>query len=656
MSPEVGEGSTIDARYRLLRRIGSGGMADVWLAEDSHLQRQVALKVLHRRFAQDREFVERFRREAEAAAGLSHPNIVAVYDRGDVDGTYYIAMQLLEGRSLKEMIDRGLAPEQAVGLIRQVLEAAGFAHRHGVVHRDLKPQNVIVDEEGKATVTDFGIARAGASEITQAGSVMGTPHYLSPEQAQGQAVTAVSDLYSVGVMLYEALAGRVPFEADSAVAIAMKQVSHTPQRPSSIAPAVSPALDAVTMRALEKDPGQRFQSAEAFIAALDAAGRDPGGEHGGTAAFVALPSPVVGAEDAEAAEGDPEEEERKRRRRFWMILAAAAVAIGVFLGFALTRDTTTDVPGVTGNQLNVAIALLEQNGFKVGEVDRVQREVAVNTVLEQDPPAGGAELDCAFLGFFCSKPKVGLTVSAGPGSADVPGGLAGMSQEEAVARLEEAGFEAQVETVNSDRVEAGLVIRSDPSGGSTATRGSAVVLTVSKGAKLATVPVLVGTQRSVAVQQIRGRGLTPSVEEEESAKPAGEVIRQSPSAGSELPRGAAVSIVVSKGEQKARVPNEIGKERAEAVEAVRDAGLRPSVQEQETEVPQQVGRVTDQFPPPARKSNRAAKSRWSSASARRKAKRKPNEGRGALRRPLLRARRLPALGRGGRGRLAAGRP
>ncbi len=255
MPPEVGEGSTIDGRYRLLRRIGSGGMADVWLADDPHLQRRVALKILHRRFAQDREFVERFRREAEAAAGLSHPNIVAVFDRGDIEGTYYIAMQLLEGRSLKELIDQGLTPEQSVGLIRQVLEAAGFAHRHGVVHRDLKPQNVIVDDDGKATVTDFGIARAGASEITQAGSVMGTPHYLSPEQAQGQAVTAVSDLYSIGVILYEALAGRVPFEADSAIAIAMKQVSHTPQRPSSINPTVSPALDAVGDARTREGPG-----------------------------------------------------------------------------------------------------------------------------------------------------------------------------------------------------------------------------------------------------------------------------------------------------------------------------------------------------------------------------------------------------------------
>jgi beta-lactam-binding protein with PASTA domain/predicted Ser/Thr protein kinase len=597
---EVGEGSTVDGRYRLLRRIGSGGMADVWLAEDAHLQRRVALKVLHARFAQDREFVGRFEREAEAAAGLQHPNVVAVFDRGDVGGTHYIAMQLLEGRTLKELIDQGLTSEQAVALIRQVLEGAGFGHRHGVVHRDLKPQNAIVDDEGKVTVTDFGIARAGASEITQAGSVMGTPHYLSPEQAQGQDVTAVSDLYSIGVMLYEALTGRVPFEADSAVAIAMKQVSHTPQRPSSLNPQVSPALDAVVMRALEKDPGQRFQSAEAFIAALDAAMGEPGSGGGGTAAFAPLP-PVVAPEEAVAAEPDAEEQaRRKRRRRIWIAVAVAAL-VGLLVGFALTRETTTEVPGVTGNQLNVAIALLEQNGFTVGDVNRVQREVASNTVLEQDPaaspPAAEADLDCAFLSFFCSKPKVALTVSAGPGSAKVPG-TAGLSEEEAAAKLEEAGFQATVEQVNSEKVEAGLVIHSEPSGGQTATRGSAVVLVVSKGRKLAKVPVLVGTQRAVAVQQIRGRGLVPSVEEEESAKPAGEVIRQAPSAGSELPHGAGVAIVVSRGERKAKVPNVIGRERREAVEAVRAAGLEPTVREEATEVPSQVGRVTDQFPPP----------------------------------------------------------
>ncbi|MFN8163148.1 MAG: PASTA domain-containing protein [Solirubrobacterales bacterium] len=597
--PEVGEGSVIDGRYRVLSRLGAGGMADVWLAEDTHLQRRVALKALHRRFAQDREFVERFRREAESAARLSHPNIVAVYDRGEFEGTYYIAMQFIEGPTLKELIDRGLSPEEAVALIRQVLEAARFAHRHGIVHRDLKPQNVIVDADGKALVTDFGIARAGVSEITQTGSVMGTPHYLSPEQAQGFDVTAVSDLYAIGVILYEALTGRVPFEGESAVAVAMKQVSQTPLRPSSINPRVSPALDAVVMRALEKDPGQRFQSADAFIAALDAAIREPGAGQG-TAAFAALPPVVAVPEDA-ATEPDPEEEEERRRRRWLWAALAAAIVIGVLVGLALTRDTSTEVPNVKDSELNVAIALLNQKGFSVGEIRRVEREAPVNLVLEQDPlaspPAAQASLDCAFLTFFCSKPEVTLTVSAGPGSGKVPG-TAGLTREKATEALKAAGFEVQVETVNSDTVEEGLVIHSDPAGGSTETHGSTVTLFVSRGPKLIKVPVLVESQRRLAVQQIRGRGLEPIVEEEESATPAGEVIRQSPSAGTRVPPGSPVTIVVSRGKKQAKVPNVIGKLRSEAVRAVRAAGLSPVVEEEETEVPSQVGRVIDQFPPP----------------------------------------------------------
>jgi beta-lactam-binding protein with PASTA domain/predicted Ser/Thr protein kinase len=596
--PELSEGSVVDGRYRVLRRIGSGGMADVWLAEDQHLQRQVALKVLHARFAQDREFVERFRREAESAAGLNHPNVVSVYDRGEVDGTYYIAMQYLEGRSLKELIDVGLTPEQSVYLIRQVLEGARFAHRHGIVHRDLKPQNVIVDDDGKAVVTDFGIARAGVSEITQTGSVMGTPHYFSPEQAQGEEVTPVSDLYSIGVILYEALARRVPFEGESAVAVAMKQVSQAPQRPSSINPQVSPALDAVVMRALEKSPGDRFQNADAFIAALDTALKAGDEMKGGTAAFAPLPPTVARADAAELAEMDElEEEERRRRRRLWTIAAIIAL-LAALLVFALTRDTTTDIPNVTDSPRYLAEARLETQGFKVGDVTTVKRaEAPAGTVLEQDPLPGGADLNCSFLTLFCSKPAVDLTVSSGPGETKVPS-TANLPQAEATEKLEEAGFVVQVQRVNSTSVDEGRVIHSDPSGGSTVTEGSTVTLTVSAGPKLAKVPILVETQRSVAVQQIRSRGLVPSVTEKASSAPAGQVIRQAPSAGSQVPPGSTVSITVSKGVEKASVPNVIGKLRPDAVATLREAGLKPTVSEQETDVPSKVGRVTDQFPPP----------------------------------------------------------
>jgi serine/threonine-protein kinase len=590
---ELAEGSVFDGRYRVLGRIGGGGMADVHLAEDTHLQRRVALKVLHRHFAQDRQFVERFRREAEAAARLSQPNIVAVYDRGEFEGTYYIAMQYVEGPTLRELIDRGLSIEQAVAIVRQVLEAARYAHRNGVVHRDLKPQNVIVDPEGKAMVTDFGIARAGVSDITQTGSVMGTPHYLSPEQAQGQEVTAVSDLYSIGVMLYEALTGRVPFEGESAVAIAMKQVAEVPQRPSTLNPRVSPALDAVVMRALEKEPGQRFQNADAFIAALTAAMREPAGA--GTADFAALPPAYVAP--AEAEEAPPGEQER-RRRRWWLIGLLAAVIAGVLLALLLTRDTTTEVPDVTGKQLEFAILQLERNGFKVGKEEFVQRQAPRNTVLEQEPTPGKADEDCSFLTLFCSKPKVNLTVSAGPGSSVVPG-VAGEPQEAAEENLEAAGFEVAAEGQNSSSVEEGEVIHTDPGGGETATNGSTVTIFVSRGPRLVKVPVLVGSQRRVAVQQIRGRGLAPEVAEEETeSAPAGEVLRQSPSAGTRVEPGSTVSLVVARSKQKAKVPNVIGKERREAVEAIREAGLAPFVEEEETEVESQIGRVLDQFPTP----------------------------------------------------------
>ena len=590
---EVREGSVVDKRYRVLRRIGSGGMADVWLAEDAHLQRQVALKVLHSRYLQDQDFIARFQREAESAAGLQHPNIVAVFDRGQDDGVNYIAMRYVEGPTLKQLIERGLTPEQAVALVRQVLEGARFAHRNGIVHRDLKPQNVIVDEEGKAVVTDFGIARAGVSEITQTGSVMGTPQYLSPEQAQGFEVTGVSDLYSVGVILYEALTGRVPFEGESAVAVAMKQVAETPQRPSSINPQVSPALDAVVMRALEKEPGNRFQSADAFIAALDQAMREPGATRG-TATFAAAPPVVATAEEL------PPVEDRRRNNWLWGLLVAAIV-IGLLIGLLATRDSKTDVPNVTGKQIEFAIAQLERKGFEVEE-HTVQRQSPRGTVLEQDPLPGKANEDCAFLSLFCSKPKVDLTVSAGPGSGEVPS-TNGLTAAAAAKKLEAAGFEVAQQRINSSSVEEGLVVFSEPRGGDTTTNGSTVTIFVSQGPKLANVPVLVGVQREVAVQRLSARGLSPTVSEEESPSPKGQVIRQSPSAGTQVEPGSTVALVVSSGEEKeeveeAKVPNVIGKERRDAVEAIRAAGLTPQVEEEETEVSGQVGRVTDQFPPP----------------------------------------------------------
>jgi serine/threonine-protein kinase len=587
---ELAPGQVFDGRYRIERKLGAGGMADVWLAEDTHLQRQVALKVLHGRYAQDREFVERFKREAESAAGLQHPNVVAVYDRGEFEGNSYIAMQYVEGPTLKQMIDSGLTPEQAVMLVRQVLEAARFAHRNGIVHRDLKPQNVIVDAEGKAVVTDFGIARAGVSEITQTGSVMGTPHYLSPEQAQGFDVTPVSDLYAIGVILYEALTGRVPFEGESAVAVAMKQVSQTPQRPSSIRPTISPALDAVVMRALEKDPGQRFQSADAFIAALDEAMRQPQAG-AGTQAFAPLP-PVVAVPVEEV-------EEDHSRRNWWIAAAVAAILIGLLVGLLLTRDTTTDVPNVTGKQIEFAILQLERKGFSVGEETFVEKEAPQGTVLEQDPlpspPANQADESCSFLTLLCSKPKIDLTISGGPGSGTVPP-TAGLELEEAEKKLEKAGFEVETESVNSASVPEGSVVYSEPKAGQKATHGTTVTLFVSQGPKLVKVPVVTGSRRSVAVERIRGRDLVPEVGEEENKAPAGQVLSQSPNAGTELEPGSTVGLVVSAGIETTKVPVVTGTERRVAVERLREAGLVPVVEEEETPLEGKIGHVIEQTP------------------------------------------------------------
>ena len=263
-------GSVFDGRYRIERKLGAGGMADVYLAEDQELGRRVAIKILNDRHAADDSFIERFRREAKNAAGLSHPNIVSIYDRGEAEGTYYIAMEYLDGRSLKELIvGRGPAPiKVTIDYARQILAAVGFAHKHGIVHRDIKPHNVLVGPEGRLKVTDFGIARSGASQMTEVGSIIGTAQYLSPEQARGAPVDQTSDLYSVGVVLYEMLTGQVPFTGDTPLEIAMKHLSEVPQPPSELRPEVPHDLDSVVLRALAKDPAERYQSAEEMDADL----------------------------------------------------------------------------------------------------------------------------------------------------------------------------------------------------------------------------------------------------------------------------------------------------------------------------------------------------------------------------------------------------
>src|SRR6201992_2006839 len=268
---EFDAGAIIDGRYRVLSRVGAGGMADVYLAQDEQLGRQVALKLLHRRFAEDPGFVERFRREAQAAASLQHPNVVSVFDRGSFEGTYYIAMEYLQGRSLKALIreEAPLDPLRAIDITIQILKAARSAPRRGVIHRDLKPHNVIIDDNDHAKVTDFGIARAGASDMTETGSIMGTAQYLSPEQAQGPAVRAPSDLFAIGGVLFELLPGHVPFDAESAVTIALKHVSEPPPAPSAFDPSVPPELEQTVLWVLNKNPSDRPADADQLITVLE---------------------------------------------------------------------------------------------------------------------------------------------------------------------------------------------------------------------------------------------------------------------------------------------------------------------------------------------------------------------------------------------------
>src|SRR5438874_6587223 len=290
--------SVFDGRYRIIRKLGAGGMANVYLAEDQELGRRVAIKILNERHANDDQFVERFRREAQNAAALAHPNIVSIYDRGEAEGTYYIAMEYLEGRSLKELIlSRGPAPVSvAIDYARQILSALRFAHRNGIVHRDIKPHNVLVDAEGRLKVTDFGIARAGASQMTEVGSIIGTAQYLSPEQAKGAPVDQTSDLYSVGVVLYELLTGVVPFSGDTPVEIAMKHLSTAPEPPSPRRAEIPRELDLVVLRALAKDPADRYPSAEEMDADLARVARgaavSPETEEAATA-IIARPPPTA---------------------------------------------------------------------------------------------------------------------------------------------------------------------------------------------------------------------------------------------------------------------------------------------------------------------------------------------------------------------------
>lgn len=566
-------GQRIGDRYTLVSRLGSGGMADVWLADDAKLGRRVALKFLHESFSRDTSFVERFRREAQSAAGLQHPNIVGVYDRGEADGRHWIAMEYVEGAALSELIARGLSIGEAVEIVRQVLTGARFAHESGIVHRDLKPQNVLVDGEGRARVTDFGIARAGLSEITQTGSVLGTAQYLSPEQAQGLEVTAAADIYSVGVMLYETLTGRVPFEAESPVAVALKQVSEQPRAPSQLNPKVSPALDAVVLKALAKDPANRFSSAAEFIRALDAAEADPGVRTATTAY-----APVV------VAVSEDDEDSGWMTRRRLAILAVLMLLAAAIAAFALTRSEPVKVPAVIQQDLSEARSLLERRGFDVS-VSPVENCAAEDTVLEQEPPAGSEAEEGS---------RVTLTVSLGQ-SVKIPA-LRDIPLEQARKQLEDDQLLVRTVERPSTSIDQGRVIESEPGAEEQVECGSTVTLTVSKGPNLVTLPSYLGEQQDFAQSELRRLGLIPNVETRNDDAEEGTVIGQDPGPDSTLRRGEQVTIIVSTGAGSVLMPSVEGQSQEAAVDTLSSRGLNVDIQIRETEFADEDRRVLDQAP------------------------------------------------------------
>ena len=559
--------SLFDGRYLIIRKLGSGGMANVYLASDQELGRRVAIKILDDRHARDEQFVERFRREAQNAAGLSHPSIVSIYDRGEAEGTYYIAMEYVEGRTLKELlVARGPSPLGiAIDYTRQILSALRFAHRNGIVHRDIKPHNVIVDGEGRVKVMDFGIARAGAaSQMTEAGSIIGTAQYLSPEQARGAPVDQTSDLYSTGIVLYELLTGGVPFNGETPVEIAMKHLSQVPAPPSSHRPEIPRDLDYVALRALAKDPADRYHSAEEMDSDLERIARGIG-----VSAETAEAATTVLARTDEAATTirpaaaaattyTPgryyEYDEPPRRRAIWpWLLGALIVALALVGGWFAWQEVQSQlsaakpvaVPDVVGSVERLAVQQIQEAGLKELVERTDNADVPVGEVFAQDPQPG----DRTERGNF-----VTITVSTGPKKVVVPN-VVGRDRDDAVSELTAAGLKPNSVGVNSlEPVDT--VLATGPKAGTEVLEGTAVRVNYSKGPKPISVPNVIGMPFESAESTLQGAGFAVSrTDVDDAEQPEGVVVGQNPAAGTQQAKGSVITLQVSKGPQTSQVPD-----------------------------------------------------------------------------------------------------
>lgn len=602
MSDTFQADEVIGNRYRVVRKIGGGGMADVYLCEDLTLGRRVAIKVLLQRLLADPTFVERFRREAKAAAGLNHANLVSIYDWGEVDGAYYIVMEYVEGETLKEHVRRHgrLSGNDAARIGLQILSALAFAHRRGIVHRDIKPQNVMLDREGNVKIMDFGIARAGDSGMTEAGAVLGTAQYLAPEQARGLQVDQRSDLYSVGIVLYEMLTGTVPFKGDTAVTVALKHVNEPPPEPSELVPGLPYALNRIVLKAIAKDRDQRYQSAEEFARDLRAAME--GGPLAATQFDAAaertrvMAKPVAPATVASPPTPAKGETRRRRRRRRWplvvlvliLLLAMGGAAYGLLQ--AIGAGGASVVPSVVGQSRADAVAALEAAGFSaMVSGEEFSDEFAEGLVSRQAPEAGTKLREGGVVELWISKGTKAVTLEdfVGWTAQEVRDWLA----ENELSGIEKSG--------KSDKVEAGRVFKQDPAAGTQVERGASITYWVSSGEPQSTVPDLTNMTQSEAEAALADAKLRLGTvtRRSSSSVAAGLVVSQDPPAGARIARGSAVNLVISSGSPTptptstsspsdlVEVPNVYSMDPATAQATLEAAGFRVALRRRTSDQP-----------------------------------------------------------------------